>query len=48
MGRGRPANHTHCDYERWSASASDDYDMIYEGETVVRIYQMNADRELWR
>jgi hypothetical protein len=42
-GPRQTADHTHCDYGRWSASASDDYDMIVE-----RIYQMNADRELWR
>jgi hypothetical protein len=26
----------------------DDYDVIYDGETVGRIYRMKADRELWR
>jgi hypothetical protein len=26
----------------------DDYDVIYDGETVGRIYCMKADRELWR
>ena len=26
----------------------DDYDVIYDSETVGRIYRMKADRELWR
>jgi hypothetical protein len=30
-------------------SGLDDYDVIHDGETVGRIYRMNADREeLWR
>jgi hypothetical protein len=26
----------------------DDYDVMHDGETVGRIYRMDADRELWR
>jgi hypothetical protein len=26
----------------------DDYDVMHDGETVGRMYRMNADREFWR
>ena len=29
-------------------AATDDFDVIHDGEIVGRIYRMKADRELWR